>query len=109
MLAWDYLLDAKTFNPGTGAWEEIPPLPLGEGECYPRTAVIGTQLAAWYCGQLALWNSSSGWTAVPVPGKGDLIVGEPVAGQRSMFIVSVETINYDASSWRFDVSSYDGE
>ncbi len=110
LLAWDYLLSARTFDPDAGAWEEIPPLPLAPGECYPRTAVVGSQLAAWYCGQLALWNSSSGWTAVPVPGKGgDTVIGKPVAGQGSLFIVSVNTINYGASSWRFEIGSYDGQ
>ncbi len=109
LLAWDYVLNAKTFDPGAGRWKDLPRLPLKFGECPPRTAVVGSRLAAWYCGQLALWDTeSSTWIPVRVPGRGtNAVIGQPVAVGNSMIIVSVETINYPAATWRFDVASYE--
>lgn len=70
-LVWDYLLDAALYDPRTDVWEPVDDVPLDESECYPSSAATQGFVLAWYCGQAALFDASSGsWKEIPHPDEG---------------------------------------
>jgi N-acetylneuraminic acid mutarotase len=65
MLAWDYEGRAQVFDPGTDAWGEVQKMPIEFNECYPDSTLVGSVVFAWYCGQVATWDSITGqWQSV---------------------------------------------
>lgn len=70
-LVWDYQLDAALYDPRTDAWEPVDDVPLDESECYPSSAAAQGFVLAWYCGQAALFDTSTGsWKEIPHPDEG---------------------------------------
>lgn len=69
LIAWDYLLDAGTYDPRTDQWAQLPPLPLQFSECYPDSAVLADgRMFAWFCGQAALLEPTTGtWGTIRTP------------------------------------------
>lgn len=69
VIAWDYMLEARSYTPGDGEWTTLPDLPLEERECYPGggwDADIGVLVT--YCDQVALFDvSSRQWTQEQMP------------------------------------------
>jgi hypothetical protein len=57
VIAWDYLLKARSFSPGSATWGTLPDLPLEGRECYPGggwDATVGVLVT--YCDQVALFD-----------------------------------------------------
>jgi hypothetical protein len=78
LVAWDYELKAAAYDPAADRWHELPSLPLGPAECYPKSAVVTGAVFAWYCGDGALLDVRSGkWVRVDVPKGG--VSGVPIA------------------------------
>lgn len=69
VIAWDYLLEARSYTPGDAAWTALPDLPLEGRECYPGggwDATVGVLVT--YCDQVALFNvTSRQWTQEQMP------------------------------------------
>lgn len=68
LLAWDYLLEAATLDPGAGRWRPLPDLPLDFSECHPSSARLGDRIFAWYCGTAALYDRATrSWRRAATP------------------------------------------
>lgn len=68
LLAWDYLLEAASYDFRTDTWTPLPQLPLQTGECFPNSKVVDGQLLAWYCTQAALFDGRAAtWQSINVP------------------------------------------
>lgn len=78
VIAWDYLLEARSYNPGDGEWNTLPDLPLDGRECYPGGGwhpTIGVLVT--YCDQIALLDvDSREWTQEQMPFDVDVDGGE---------------------------------
>jgi len=60
MLAWDYLLQSQTFDPGKSSWSATEKMPLDPSECYPDSAGLTGYVFAFYCGEAALYDEADG-------------------------------------------------
>jgi hypothetical protein len=74
VIAWDYLLKARSYRPGEAGWSILPELPLEGRECYPGggwDASVGVLVT--YCDQVALFDvTSRQWTQEQMPFAVDL-------------------------------------
>jgi hypothetical protein len=86
MLAWDYELNAATYDPVHDRWRGLPDLPLRFQECYPASARSGGLILAWYCGQGALFDiEARRWHELTR--RSEIVPGEPVsAGSAILFV-----------------------
>lgn len=99
LVAWDYELRARTYDPRNGRWAWIPKLPLRFQECYPRSVAVNEAVLAWYCGQAALRLPASGppsrstltseavWSRIEPP-VSDLSAEPVAAGETALLIGS---------------------
>lgn len=85
VVAWDYGLSAAEYDRVTNQWRELPPVPLQDSECYPVAESLGAYVFALFCGQVALWDSTTErWEQLTLPDQ--LVPGEPVeAGEVLLF------------------------
>lgn len=69
VIAWDYLLKARSYVPGAATWGTLPDLPLEGRECYPGggwDAKVGVLVT--YCDQVALLDvTTRQWTQEQMP------------------------------------------
>jgi hypothetical protein len=69
VIAWDYLLQARSYRPGDADWTTLPELPLDGGECYPGggwDATVGVLVT--YCDQVAVFDvTARQWTQEQMP------------------------------------------
>lgn len=97
VIAWDYLLEARSWTPGAASWEPLPDLPLDGRECYPGggfSPEVGVLVT--YCDQVAVLDPNDReWTKeempfdVPVDGQERELFG-PVAqtGGNGLFLLT---------------------
>jgi hypothetical protein len=65
LLAWDYEGHAQVFDATTDTWGEVQKMPIEFDECYPDSTLVGSVVFAWFCGQVATWDSITGqWQSV---------------------------------------------
>jgi hypothetical protein len=63
MFAWDYETHGTWYEPGSDTWGDEQELPFEPRECYPDSATVGTIVFAFYCGEVATYDSITGsWT-----------------------------------------------
>jgi hypothetical protein len=60
MIAWDYEVHSQEFDPGTGLWTDPIKMPLQRSECYPDSVGLPAYVFAWFCGDAALYDVTSG-------------------------------------------------
>jgi hypothetical protein len=56
MLAWDYEVHSQEYDPATDMWTPPQKMPLEFDECYPDSAMVGSQVFAFFCGRAALFD-----------------------------------------------------
>jgi hypothetical protein len=81
LIAVDYDSDAEAFDPVTGRWDRLEPMPLDEGEDVPRAAYADGWTFVNFFGQVAAFSSNTGrWMDLTdlVPGA-DVPIGSPIA------------------------------
>ena len=64
LIAYDYILDASSFDPVTGRWSDLTPLPGSAQECYPDSTTVQREFVAWYCGRVLTFDGSGDWSEV---------------------------------------------
>jgi hypothetical protein len=57
LFAWDYNTEGSWYDVGTDTWSEPMQLPLEFSECYPDTVVVGHVVFAWFCGNVATYDT----------------------------------------------------
>lgn len=60
MVAWDYEVNSQEYDPESNVWSEPVKMPLDFSECYPDSVVTRDLVFAFFCGQAALYDASSG-------------------------------------------------
>jgi len=57
MFAWDYETRGAWYEAGTDTWGDVQKLPIEPSECYPDSATVGHVIFAWFCGEVATYNT----------------------------------------------------
>jgi hypothetical protein len=105
LLAWDYLLQAASYDFRTDTWTPLPQLPLQAGECYPDSAVVDGRLLAWYCAQAALFDGRTAtWQAVDVP---EEVGGTILSDGHKGVIIGAPGPDGAEGAWAFEPSPLD--
>jgi hypothetical protein len=101
VVAWDYGLDAASYEPRSDRWTRLPRLPLRAGECYPASATVAGVVIGWYCGAGAAFDPRAGtWRPLRPPSAAPPLDG-PVAGAgRALFLGARENARR-AQLWAF--------
>ena len=90
VLAWDYDMEAGAYDPALNTWRKLPDVPLRFSECTPEAPHLGDLVLAWFCGQGAVFDTSTnGWHRITrAPAE---IYGRPVsAGEVVLFAGAAE-------------------
>jgi hypothetical protein len=87
VVAWDYALDAASYDPRSGRWTRLPGLPLRGGECYPTSTSVAHLVIAWYCGTGATFDARTGaWTRLRLPTSAPPLDGPVSAAGGALFL-----------------------
>jgi len=65
MFSWDYETHGAWYDAGTDTWGDVQKLPIEPSECYPDSVTVGHVLFAWFCGDVATYDTITGnWRRV---------------------------------------------
>ncbi|HVR31724.1 MAG TPA: hypothetical protein VMS74_03345, partial [Acidimicrobiia bacterium] len=76
LLAVNYEMAAATFDPTSGRWTEVAPMPLRLLECVPDAVAGDGLIFVDWCSGIGVWDGSGEWSVIANPGPlGELAVG----------------------------------
>ncbi len=84
MFSWDYETHGAWYDAGTDTWGDVEKLPLEPSECYPDSVTVGHVLFAFFCGEVATYDTITGYWNHVSGGLTDLTV-EANAGTYQLF------------------------
>jgi hypothetical protein len=94
LVAWDYNMRAARYSRRADSWRILPRPPMSPGECYPNSAAFDGGLFAFYCGQAALFDSTTKtWYQarsrfqIPGPRRYEFTIGEAVGAGTGVVIL----------------------
>ena len=61
MFSWDYETHGAWYDAGTDTWGDVQKLPIEPSECYPDSVTVGHVLFAWFCGEVATYDTITGY------------------------------------------------
>ena len=98
LIAWDYGLRAAEYDRRLNEWSSLPRVPLQDSECYPVSALLGSTVFAWFCGEAALWDPSEReWQRIETPEQ--IVPGVPVAAGHVLLFVGATHESTHNSLW----------
>ncbi|MGH2594529.1 MAG: Kelch repeat-containing protein [Actinomycetota bacterium] len=59
MFSWDYETHGAWYDPGTDTWGDVQKLPIEPSECYPDSVTVGPMIFAWFCGEVATYDTTT--------------------------------------------------
>ena len=57
MFSWDYETHGAWYDAGTDTWGDVQKLPIEPSECYPDSVTVGHVIFAWFCGEVATYDT----------------------------------------------------
>jgi hypothetical protein len=106
VVAWDYLLQARRFDPSRSAWFPLADVPLEVTECYPSGSVHEGRVLATFCDNAALLDTGGAqWTRLEPP-FGTVIAGGVWTGSEVLVWghnVAVDHVHL--TGWRYRLPS----
>ena len=76
LLAVNYEMAAATFDPASGRWTAVAPMPLRLLECVPDAVAGDGLIFVDWCSGIGVWDGSGEWSVIANPGPlGELAVG----------------------------------
>jgi hypothetical protein len=102
VVAWDYLLQARRFDSGRGAWLPLPDVPLEGTECYPSGSLHEGRVLATFCDNAALLDADDAqWTRLDPP-FGTVIAGGVWTGREVLvWGQNVAVDHVHLTGWRY--------
>jgi hypothetical protein len=101
MVAWDYALDAASYDPRADRWTRLPRLPLRGGECYPTSTSVARVVIGWYCGIGATFDMRTGtWHRLRPPATAPPL-DQPVATADSALFLGARQNARHAELWAY--------